>query len=107
MNQVFREAGARSNGMDRMTAGLLKWHNIDIWWRRQNTFPGFNLPVAGINNPHRGGDGAFHTRHQVNPLSYARILFEEARIDHIHTAGIGNVVIDHDHLAVLAQIHTA
>ena len=93
--------------MNGVTAGLLKRHNIDIWWRRQNTFPGFNLPVAGINNPHRGGDGAFHTRHQINPLPYARILFEVARVDHIHAAGVRDVIIDHDHLAMLAQVHTA
>ena len=55
----------------------------------------------------RGGGGAFHTRHQINPLPYARILFEVARVDHIHAAGVRDVIIDHDHLAMLAQVHTA
>lgn len=107
MNEIFRKAGARSNCVNGVTAGLFKRHNIDIWWWRQNTFSGFNLPVAGINNPHRGGDRAFHTRHQINPLPYARILFEVARIDHIHAAGVRDVIIDRDHLAMLAQVHTA
>ena len=46
-------------------------------------------------------------RSQRDPLAHAGILFKEARVDHIHAAGIGNVVVDQHHFAVLTQIHPA
>ena len=93
--------------MNGVAAGLLKRHDIDVRWRGQNALSGLNFPVAGIDDAHSGGYRAFHSCHQINPLPNACILFEEARIDHVHAAGIRNVVVDHDHFAVLAQVHPA
>ena len=107
MDQIFRKARAGGDRVDGMPAGLFERHDIDVRWWRQNALSGFDFPVAGVDDAHRGRHRAFHPRHQVNPLADPRVLLKVARIDHIHAAGIGNIVIDHHHLAMLTQIHPA
>ncbi|GAS79935.1 hypothetical protein NGUA41_04850 [Salmonella enterica] len=93
--------------MNGMPAGLLKRHNIHVRRGRQNAFTRLDFPIAGVNNPHCCRHGTLHPRHQIDPLSNAGILFEKTRIHHIHTAGIGDVIVNHHHFTVLAKIHTA
>jgi hypothetical protein len=38
-------------------------------------------------------------------LTDTGILLEEARVNQVHTAGVGNIVINQNHFAVLAKIH--
>lgn len=107
MDQIFRKARARGDSVNRVPAGLFERHNVRVRRRRQNTFAGFNLPVAGVDNAHRCRYRTFHSRHQIDPLANAGVLLKETRVDQIHTAGIGNIVIDHDHFTMLTQVHTA
>ncbi len=93
--------------MNSMAAGLFKRHDVVIRRRRKNTLAGLNLPVARVDHAHRGGDRTLHTCHQINPLANARVLLEKARVHQVHAAGVGDVVINHHHLAVLTQIHAA
>ena len=87
--------------MDGMPVSFFKGHNVDVRRRGQNSLAGFNFPVAGVDDPHCRGYRAFHSRHQIDPLADAGILFEVARINHIHAAGVGDIVVNHHHFTVL------
>ncbi|MNJ67966.1 hypothetical protein D3C77_641780 [compost metagenome] len=39
-------------------------------------------------------------------MADAGILFEIARVHHVHAAGVGNIVVDQYHFTVLTQIHS-
>ena len=93
--------------MNSVTAGLFKRHNIAVRRWRQDAFAGLYLPVAGVDDAHRGGNRPLHARHQIHPLTHARVLFKKARVNHVHAAGVGNIVIDHDHFTVLTKVHPA
>ncbi len=107
MDHILREARPGGDDLYRMAALAFKRHYVAVGRRRQNTLAGLNLPVAAVDDAHGGGDRAFHTRHQVDPLANARVLLEIARIHQVHAAGVGDIVVNQDHFAVLAQIHTA
>ena len=107
MDQIFRKARPGGDRVDGMPTGLFKRHDIDVRRRWQNTLSGLDLPVTGVDDAHRGRNRAFHARHQVNPLPDPRVLLKVAGIDQIHAAGVGDIVIDHYHFTMLAQVHPA
>ncbi|SSM10755.1 Uncharacterised protein [Klebsiella pneumoniae] len=69
MNQIFRKARSGGDRVNSMSAGLFERHDIDVRRRRQNALAGLYFPVAGVDDAHRGRHRAFHSRHQINPLS--------------------------------------
>ncbi len=46
---------------------------------------------------------AIRSIHCPTPESCLKV----ARIDHIHAAGVGDIVIDHHHFTMLTQVHPA
>ena len=111
VHQRHVAARLRRDDLQQRTAGRLRRHlrhlvHIagELLQRRREIVFVFHRPVAVKHRRQLLRHRALAAQHRIDPLADARFLFEQARIDQVVAAGVGDAVIDDEDFAVVAQI---